>query len=151
MSRYAAASARISLGIVFGWFGALKLFGASPAADLVARLVGPVVDADSFLAVLGIWEVAIGACLIAGGARLTRLGLLLLFAQLPGTFLPVILLPDVVFSQFPFELTLEGQYIAKNLVLVSAALVVGGTTAGETNDQPISRIARTHRTAGCGD
>jgi hypothetical protein len=44
-----------------------------------------------------------------------------------GTFLPVVLLPDVVFATFPYGLTLEGQYIAKNLVVIGAALVVGGT------------------------
>ena len=46
---------------------------------------------------------------------------------MPGTVLPLILLPDVCFTQFPFGLTLEGQYIIKNLILISAAIVVGGT------------------------
>ena len=56
-----------------------------------------------------------------------RAALLLLFLQMPGTFLPLILLPDVCFTAFPHALTLEGQYIIKNLILISAALVVGGT------------------------
>ena len=46
---------------------------------------------------------------------------------MPGTFLPLILLPEVCFSNFPFGLTLEGQYIIKNLIIISAALVVGST------------------------
>jgi uncharacterized membrane protein YkgB len=46
---------------------------------------------------------------------------------MPGTFLPLILLPEACFTDFPFGLTLEGQYIVKNLVIISAALVVGGT------------------------
>ena len=46
---------------------------------------------------------------------------------MPGTFLPLILLPEVCFNNFPFGLTLEGQYIVKNLIIISAALVVGST------------------------
>ena len=46
---------------------------------------------------------------------------------MPGTFLPLILLPEVCFSNFPLGLTLEGQYIVKNLIIISAALVVGST------------------------
>jgi uncharacterized membrane protein YkgB len=46
---------------------------------------------------------------------------------MPGTFLPLILLPEVCFTSFPFGLTLEGQYIVKNLIIISAALVVGST------------------------
>ena len=46
---------------------------------------------------------------------------------MPGTFLPLVLLPEVCFSNFPFGLTLEGQYIIKNLIIISAALVVGST------------------------
>jgi hypothetical protein len=32
----------------------------------------------------------------------------------------------VCFQSIPFDLTLEGQYIIKNLVLIGAAIVVGG-------------------------
>jgi len=46
---------------------------------------------------------------------------------MPGTFLPFVVLPDVTFATFPYELTVEGQYIVKNLVLIGAALAVGGT------------------------
>jgi uncharacterized membrane protein YkgB len=53
--------------------------------------------------------------------------ILLLALQMPGTMLPLVLLPEVCFTQPPFGLTLEGQYIIKNLVLIGAALVVGGT------------------------
>jgi uncharacterized membrane protein YkgB len=57
---------------------------------------------------------------------LIRAGLFLLALQMPGTFLPLILLPEVCFTTFPFDLTLEGQYIVKNLVLIGAAMAVGG-------------------------
>jgi len=56
---------------------------------------------------------------------------LLPLIQLPGTFLPLILLPDVVFTTFPYGLTVEGQYIIKNLVIIAAALVLGGSLSEE--------------------
>ena len=124
MERYGHLLLRYSLGIVFIWFGALKPLGVSPAEELVKRTVywfSP----DLFVPILGCWEVAIGVGLLF--RPLLRVALLLLFLQMPGTVLPLILLPDVCFTQFPFGLTLEGQYIIKNLILISAAIVVGGT------------------------
>ena len=59
-----------------------------------------------------------------------RLTLLLLFMQMPGTALPLLILPQVVWTAFPYGLTLEGQYIVKNLVLIGAGLVLGGTVRG---------------------
>lgn len=124
MRRWGHPLLRWSLGIVFVWFGLLKPFGVSAADDLVARTVYWL-PPDLFLPLLGWWEVAIGVCLLV--RPLTRLALLLLFLQMPGTFLPLILLPEVVFARFPFVPTLEGQYIVNNLVLISAGLVIGGT------------------------
>ncbi len=122
-----------SIGLsVFIWFGLLKLLGLSPAADLAAHTVywfPPRV----FVPVLGWWEVTIGVCLLF--RPLVRLALLLLFLQMPGTALPLVLLPGVCFSQFPLGLTLEGQYIIKNLTIISAAIVIGGTVRRHSNDQ----------------
>ena len=127
MERWGMPLLRFSLGVVFIWFGALKLVGFSPAAELVARTVY-LVSPETFLPVLGIWEVAIGCCLLY--RPLIRLGILLLFLQMPGTFLPLLVLPEVTFVAFPYAPTIEGQYIVKNLVLIGAALVVGGTVRG---------------------
>ena len=128
MAKYGLSSLRIGLGTIFFWFGTLKFFpGLSPAEDLVRNTVY-FVDPDLFIPVLAIWEVLIGIGLIAG--KFMRTTLLLLFLQMPGTVLPVFLLPDVVWTSFPFGLTLEGQYIFKNLVLVSAGLVLGATVRG---------------------
>jgi uncharacterized membrane protein YphA (DoxX/SURF4 family) len=118
---------RVALGIVFVWFGALKLTGASPALDLVTRTVYWF-DPAVFVPVLGWWEIAIGACLAI--PPLTRAGILLLALQMPGTFLPLVLLPQVCFQGAVWNLTLEGQYIVKNLVLIGAALVLGGLVHG---------------------
>ncbi|RAW46006.1 hypothetical protein DQW50_05920 [Halorubrum sp. 48-1-W] len=131
MRRFGIPTLRVALGIVFVWFGGLKVIGGSPAAELVAATVY-VVPAELFVPVLGVWEVLIGLCLLY--RPLIRVGILLLFLQMPGTFLPVVLLPEVVFATFPHELTVEGQYIIKNLVIIGAALVVGGTLRADVDE-----------------
>jgi uncharacterized membrane protein YkgB len=128
MARYGLTILRIGLGVVFFWFGALKLVpGLSPAEELV-RNTTYFVDPDLFLPVLAIWEMLIGLGLILG--RFMRATLLLLFLQMPGTALPLVVLPEAVWTEFPHGLTLEGQYIVKNLVLIGAGLVLGGTVRG---------------------
>jgi len=128
MARHGLYTLRIGLGIVFFWFGILKIFpGLSPAEELVRNTIY-FVDADIFFPLLGIWESLIGLGLIIG--RFLRITLLLLFLQMSGTVLPLIILPSVVWKIFPYALTLEGQYIVKNLVLISAGLVLGGTVRG---------------------
>lgn len=128
MARYGLTILRMGLGIIFFWFGALKLVpGLSPAEELV-RNTTYFVNPDWFLPVLAIWEMAIGLGLIFN--RFMRLTLLLLFLQMPGTALPLVILPEAVWTVFPYGLTLEGQYIIKNLVLIGAGLVIGGTVRG---------------------
>jgi len=124
MYRYGRVLLRYSLAVVFVWFGALKIADISPAADLVRNTVY-FFPPDQFLPVLGWWEVLIGVGLAF--RPLVRAALFLLALQMPGTFLPLVILPQVCFTSFPFGLTLEGQYIVKNLILISAAFVVGST------------------------
>jgi uncharacterized membrane protein YkgB len=123
LNKISLPALRISLGIVFFWFGALKIFGESPANDVITKTIYWF-DPDIFIPILGVWEVAIGICLLV--PSLIRVGLFLLALQMPGTFLPLLLLPEVCFQSIPFNLTLEGQYIVKNLVLIGAAMAVGG-------------------------
>ncbi len=119
---------RVGLGVVFFWFGALKLFpGMSPAEDLV-RNTTYFMDPNIFQPVLAVWEMLIGLGFLTG--RFMRLTILLLFAQMGGTILPLFVLPEVVWTSFPFGLTLEGQYIIKNMVIIGAALALGGTVRG---------------------
>jgi uncharacterized membrane protein YkgB len=128
MARAGIPILRVALGIVFVWFGALKFFpGMSPAEDLVVATV-PWIPGSIFLPILAAWEVAIGLGFLTG--RALRITILLLFLQMPGTLAPVVLLPERVFTAFPLGLTLEGQYIVKNLVLIAAALVIGATVRG---------------------
>ena len=128
MARHGLLLMRVALGIIFFWFGALKLMpGLSPAEELVRRTVF-LLPPDTFQLVLAIWEMLIGIGLITG--LFLRATLLLLFAQMGGTALPIFMAPDAVFTYFPFGLTLEGQYIVKNLTLITAAVVIGSTVRG---------------------
>jgi uncharacterized membrane protein YkgB len=122
MKRYGTESLRYSLAIIFIWFGTLKIVGYSPATELVSNTVYWL-NPSWFVPLLGAWEVTIGLFFLE--KTFVRWAILLLAPQMVGTFLPIILLPSVVFGVTPFHLTLEGQYIVKNLLIISAALVVG--------------------------
>jgi uncharacterized membrane protein YphA (DoxX/SURF4 family) len=118
---------RISIGIVFLWFGLLKLFPEfSPAEELATRTIETLtlglVQPGLSLPVLAVWEIAIGLGLLTN--RFLRPTLLLLVVQMMGTFTPLVLFPHETWLQFPIAPTLEGQYILKNIVLVSGGLVI---------------------------
>jgi putative oxidoreductase len=125
LRRWAVPVLRVSLGVVFVWFGLLKILDVSPVADLVASTVYWF-DRDTFVTALGVFEVAVGALLLLG--RALRFTLLLFVLQMIGTFLTFLILPEVTFRDGnPLLLTVEGEFVVKNLVLISAALVVGTT------------------------
>ena len=133
MSRYGILFLRISLGIVFLWFGFLKFFpGLSPAQALstrtIEKLTFGILKPNVSIIILAVWETLIGIGLISG--KFLRATLFLLFAQMMGTMTPLILFPVETFTKIPYAPTLEGQYIIKNLVLISAGLVVGATVRG---------------------
>ena len=125
MRAYGILVLRVSLGMVFIWFGALKVIGHSPVAELVSRTVYWV-SPDWFIPLLGWWEVAVGFGLLFGVAL--RLTLFLFWLQMAGTFLVLILRPDLSFRYGnPFLLTVEGEFVIKNLVLIASGLVIGST------------------------
>ncbi len=119
--RWSLRLLRYSMGIIYIWFGALKIFGISPAEELVYRATHWI-GVHNFVIFLGFWEVAIGLFLFI--RKLNWLGLIFLFLQFPGIFLPLFLNPEDTFTAIPYGLTLEGQYIMKNLILLSAGLVL---------------------------
>ncbi|MGH9456204.1 MAG: hypothetical protein ACRD2J_01015 [Thermoanaerobaculia bacterium] len=129
MRRWGIPALRFALAVIFVWFGALKPLGISPAAPLVRATVGwmPVLSPDQWVTVIGWWEVAIGVTFLY--RRTTRIAIALLTMQMVGTFLPLVLLPEVTFQpgRIPYGPTMEGQYIIKNLLILAAALVLGGT------------------------
>jgi len=133
MARYGVVTLRVTLGIVFFWFGVLKFFpGLSPAQTLAVETIDALafglLPASISLVLLALLECTIGLGLISG--KFIRLTLLLLAFQMVGAATPLFLFPGEVFTQFPYAPALEGQYIIKNLVLVSAGIVIGATVRG---------------------
>jgi uncharacterized membrane protein YphA (DoxX/SURF4 family) len=133
MARHGVNLLRISLGIVFLWFGVLKFFpGLSPAQELAGRTINTLsfglISPGTANLILATWETVVGLGLITG--VFMRATLLLLWLQMAGTITPLFLFPGETFLRVPYAPTLEGQYIIKNLVLISAGLVIGATVRG---------------------
>ena len=119
---------RIPLFIIFFWFGFLKIIKLSPAQELVMDTVYwmPFLDASAWTIIIGIWEVFIAIFFLF--KRTILIAMVLLLIQMTGTFLPLVILPEVTFQNSnPFLPTLEGQYIIKNIIIITAALIIGGT------------------------
>ncbi|MCC6909720.1 MAG: hypothetical protein IT430_17425 [Phycisphaerales bacterium] len=129
MQRWGVRLLRWSLAVIFIWFGVLKPFGLSPAEPLVLKTVDwlPVLSPRQWLGVIGWWEVAIGITFLFRSTL--RLAIALLALQMVGTLMPLVMLSEITFQsgRYPYAPTMEGQYIIKNLLIISAALVVGGT------------------------
>jgi uncharacterized membrane protein YkgB len=135
---YGTMLLRISIGIVFLWFGVLKFFpGISPAeglaGDTIETLTFGIMGARTAVVILAIWETILGIGFITGW--FFRPIVILLWFHMAGTFTPLILDPSVAFQHTPFVPTLEGQYIIKNLVIISAALVLWNVTQRPERDQ----------------
>lgn len=133
MARYGVVLLRTALGIIFFWFGFLKFFpGMSPAEDLAVRTISKLsfglIPENVSILILATWECLIGLGLLSG--KFLRATLLLLLLQMIGAATPILIFPQEVFTAIPYAPTLEGQYIIKNLVLVSAGLVIGATVRG---------------------
>jgi uncharacterized membrane protein YphA (DoxX/SURF4 family) len=133
MARYGITLLRVSLGIVFFWFGVLKFFpGLSSAQDLATRTIDiltfGMIPPDMSIVMLALWECLIGIGLLFGVYM--RATLFLLYFQMIGTITPVFFFPQEVFNYLPYAPTLEGQYIIKNIVLISAGIVIGATVRG---------------------
>jgi putative oxidoreductase len=123
LERAALPLLRVSLGLVFVWFGVLKIAGETPVTELVADTVYWV-DPSWFVPLLGVFEVVVGIGLLLG--RLLRIVLALFALQMMGTFLVLVIQPEVAFQDGnPLLLTTEGEFVIKNLVLLSAGLVIG--------------------------
>jgi uncharacterized membrane protein YphA (DoxX/SURF4 family) len=124
---------RMSLGLVFFWFGALKFVpDLSSAEDLASRTINKLTNdhlshANS-ITILATWECLIGVGLIIG--KFMRIVLVLLFLQMLGTILPLFFFPTETFIHVPYAPTLEGQYIIKNIVIIAAAMVLLATVRG---------------------
>jgi putative oxidoreductase len=132
LTRYAVDLLRVAIGIVFVWFGVLKVAGHSPAAELVMQTIGvfPVGHAPVVM-ILGVIETAIGFGLVFGVALRTTL--LLFIVQQAGTFAVLVVCPDVAFQHHnPLLLTMTGEFVVKNLVFMAGGLAVAAASARRT-------------------
>src|SRR5215211_4930086 len=148
MAHYGVATLRVTLGVVFFWFGILKFFpGLSPAQTLAVKTIDVLtlghLPAGASLMLLATLECAIGLGLISG--KFMHLTLLLLAFQMIGAASPLLLFPGEVFTQFPYAPTLEGLYIIKNPVLVSAGVVIGLLSATASSPHALPPLDRRHR------
>ena len=130
---HSIALLRVSLGLVFLAFGALKFFpGLSPIEGLAASTTGALtfglVPPGVGLATIAALEVAIGLCFVTG--RFLRVGVWLMGAQMVGAMSPLVLFPNELFSGPLHAPTLAAQYIVKDVILVAAAMVIASTWAG---------------------
>lgn len=113
---------RLAIGIVFVWFGALKIADMTPVGDFVANTL-PWFNRGFIVPALGWFEVLLGLALLSG--RMLSLVCAALVAHLCGTFLALVMQPSVTFQDGnPLVLTTEGEFVVKNLVLIAAALVI---------------------------
>lgn len=128
---------RVLLGLLFVWFGALKVLGRSPVGQLVSGTL-PWADPRLTVHVLGTVEVVLGAGLITGVA--VRVVLPVLVAHLSGTFLTFVMLPQLMFQGHnPLLLTESGEFVTKNLVLIAATLVLIAHTGTATGSDRVSQ------------
>ena len=128
MAKHGVLLLRISIGIIFFWFGIQKFFpGMSSAEDLATRTIEVmtfgIIQQSLGMPLLALWEVVIGVTFIFG--IFMRIAIPLLFLQMLGTVTPLFFFPSETFSTVPVIPNLVGQYIIKNLVLIAAGMVIG--------------------------
>ncbi len=128
MKKWGKPALRISFAMIFFWFGILKPLGLSSAEALLKATVAwlPFGESNTWLNIIGWWEMLIGVTFLF--RKTTKIAIALLFLQMIGTFMPLVFLPEITFQEGNYLLpTLEGQYIIKNVMIISGALVLGGT------------------------
>jgi len=116
---------RISIGVIYLWFGVLKFFfGLSPAEQIASatihQLTFGLLPDHIAIQTLAIWECAIGLLLIS--CKYMKATLLLMFVHMTFTFTPFVFFPHQTFSHLGF--TLLGQYIMKNIIIISGGMVL---------------------------
>lgn len=121
---------RVALFVVFFWFGFLKIIHISPAEGLVTNLhqatMASLMPIEHFLVFLGVVECVIGVLWLI--PSLTKIAFGVFILQMFTTFLPLLFLPKDTW-QNTLVLTLTGQYIIKNVVLIASALTILSSTA----------------------
>jgi len=126
LQRNSLAALRIAIAAVYIWFGALKISGTTPVRALVEATT-PWTDPSWFVPAMGVFEVMLGLWLMIGRGLWAALPLFV--AHMIGTFGVLVMVPDIAFQDGnPLRLTVEGEFVVKNLVLLAAVIVVATRT-----------------------
>jgi len=130
-----------SIGIVYLWFGALKYFPElSPAEDLAKNTINALtinlIPSSVAIILLAVWESLIGVLLILN--IFTKTAIIVALTHMLLTFTPLFLFPEQVFNTEPFQLTLLGQYIFKNVIIIGGLLTLYKIHTSNTKLQTIS-------------
>lgn len=118
---------RISIGIIYLWFGILKFFYGLSPAELVAsqtihRLTFGLIPDHAAIQCLAVWECALGVLLIC--CKWMKAVLIMMFIHMAATFTPFLFFPHQTFMHLPYDFTLLGQYIMKNIIIISSGIVL---------------------------
>lgn len=144
-------AARLAIGSVYFWIGALRFAPNASATEgylpgrILSALSGGLIDSGLGGEILAYWECLIGFCLVAGIA--VRFATLLMFAHALLMFVPLALWPRQIWSSFPFGLTIRGQIVLDNLVMVSCAMLLGSSVPRGRSSNRFGRAGASLRRA----
>lgn len=127
--------ARVSVFLVFFWFGMIKLLGISPASPLAEALTEKTVGLqyfDTLFVIIALLECLVGILFLFPKA--TRVVIPLLLFHMAVVCSPLLLVPDLTWQQL-FVPTLEGQYIIKNAVVIAVAIGIAASTTPLRNNK----------------
>ena len=118
---------RISIGIIYIWFGTLKFFPhLSPAEELSERTISIITfhlfSGGLAVKLLATLEVTVGLLLLFNWQL--KIAIISMLLHMLCTLTPAFVLPELFFTLPPFGLTLVGQYIVKNAVFIFGALLI---------------------------
>jgi len=118
---------RFSIGVIYLWFGVLKLFyGLSPAEQIASQTIHQLtfgfLPDHVAINTLALWECGLGIMLML--CKYMRAVLLMMFIHMSFTFTPFIFFPHQTFMHLPYDFTLLGQYIMKNIIIISSGMVL---------------------------
>jgi putative oxidoreductase len=127
--RHSISALRISVGVIFLGFGVLKYFpGVSPAemlaTDTTHVLFLGLIPSSVAIYIVATMECFIGICFLIGSGGLMRVAIWVLVAQFVGILSPLVIEPGQLFAGPHHAPTLEGQYVLKDIILVTAGMVI---------------------------
>lgn len=133
IEKYGSTLLRLSVGGIFLWFGLLKFFDrVSPAEQIATKtvswLTAGLLQPTVSMPLLALLESIIGLGILT--KKYMQLVIPLLYFQMAGTLLPLFIFPEKTWKIIPLVPTLEGQYIIKNAILISAGIVLGVISRG---------------------